>query len=141
MVRLMEIQELPTVLEMWKVINKEAHPFIGEDYWDNQDETMIQTFGNANVYVYVEHDVIKGFAFVVEGYYLGGVFVEDKARRRKFGTELVNFIKSRYDELVINIYDENKSAQSFITSLGFSKEETEIEEATGVSETTYAWFE
>lgn len=140
MVRLMEIQELDTVVTMYIALNKEANPFIEKTYWDTLQDTMVETLGNSNVYVYDEHDVIKGFTFVVEGYYLGGVFVEEAARRRQFGTELVSFVKSRYDELVVSVYDQNETAKAFVESLGFAAEESEIEEQTGALETTYAWF-
>ena len=140
MVRLMEIQELNTVLDMWTEINKEVHTFVDAQYWDEQRETMIEVLGNANVYVYDEHDVIKGFAFIVEGYYLGGVFVEAPARRRKFATGLITFIKSRYDELVVTIYEDNTLAQDFILTQGFAREESDVDEATGVNEITYGWF-
>lgn len=140
MVRLMEIQELNTVLDMWVEINKEVHTFVEAQYWEDQREVMVEVLGNANVYVYDEHDVIKGFAFVVEGYYLGGVFVEEPARRRKFATELLTLIKSRYDELVVTIYEDNKLAQDFILSQGFAREESDVDEATGAREITYGWF-
>lgn len=140
MVRLMEIQELETVLGLWFEMNQKDHDFINIDHWIELKEAMTEVLGNSNVYVYEDDEIIRGFVFVSEGYYIGALYVEDGVRRKLIGTQLIAHLKARYDELVIDVYEKNTIGRSFILSQGFSEEESKIEESTGEVETTFSWF-
>lgn len=140
MIRLMKIEEQETVLALWYQMNQKDHDFISMDYWLSLREVMETTLGNANVYVYELDQEIKGFTFIVEGFYIGGLYIEDNERRKDYATELVEYLKTRYDELVIDIYEKNTGAKAFLETVGFALEEKVLEDETQEYELTYAWY-
>ncbi|WP_323616730.1 GNAT family N-acetyltransferase [Erysipelothrix rhusiopathiae] len=124
MIRYMEIPEIDQVMEIWLQSNLEVHSFVDAAFWNDNYDNVKEMMENANIYVSVEDGVIQGFAGVTEGYYLAGIFVSKDSRNKGIGKQLLDYIKARYDELTLDVYDQNIKAQSFYKREGFVVVET-----------------
>ncbi|MBK2402095.1 MULTISPECIES: GNAT family N-acetyltransferase [Erysipelothrix] len=127
MIRYMEIPEIEQVMKIWLECNLEVHSFMEATYWTDNYDTVKEMMENSNIYVSVEEGVIQGFAGVTEGYYLAGIFVLKDYRNKGIGKQLLDYIKTRYDELTLDVYDHNKQAQNFYKREGFVVVETHPE--------------
>ena len=54
MIRLFEFRDLERIMEIWLEGNLKAHPFIKEEYWRQNYETVRSVLPNAEVYVFEE---------------------------------------------------------------------------------------
>ena len=52
MIRLFEFRDLDRIMEIWLEGNLTAHPFIKEEYWKQNYETVRSMLPNAEVYVF-----------------------------------------------------------------------------------------
>ncbi|AYV33944.1 GNAT family N-acetyltransferase [Erysipelothrix rhusiopathiae] len=138
MIRYMEIPEIDQVMEIWLKCNLEVHSFVDASFWNDNYDSVKEMMENANIYVSVEDGVIQGFAGVTEGYYLAGIFVSKDSRNKGIGKQLLDYIKARYDELTLDVYDQNIKAQSFYKREGFVVVETHND---GPTEHTMVWPE
>lgn len=111
MIRKMQQTELEAVSKIWLEGNLEAHNFINPSYWINHLPAVEEQFKEADIFVFVDEQV-EGFAGM-SGNYLAGIFVAKSSRDHGIGKQLVNFLKTRYDELTLDVYDKNIRAKEF----------------------------
>ncbi|CAM2819241.1 N-acetyltransferase [Erysipelothrix tonsillarum] len=141
MIRYMEIPEINRVMEIWLQSNLDAHSFVDPSYWTDNYDLVKEMMENANIYVCEEDGIIQGFAGVMEGYYLAGIFVDKSMRSKGIGKQLLDYLKTRYDELTLDVFDQNPKAQSFYKREGFTTVESANNEETGHLEHTMVWPE
>lgn len=90
MIRLMRVEELHTVLALA----------------DDEAKTLKDVLPHSNVYLYEENNNITGFTFVIEGYFIAGMYFEDKENKKNKETitkALIEHLKEKYDELLIHV--------------------------------------
>ncbi|MEG0328208.1 MAG: N-acetyltransferase [Erysipelothrix sp.] len=141
MIRLMEIPEIDEVMDLWINTNFEVHDYVDSSYWRENYDSFKEMLENANIYVSVDNNRINGFAGVLGGHYLSGIFVDSISRNNGVGKELMNHLKERYDELTLNVYQQNKKAIKFYEREGFVVIDEDVEEETNIPEFTMAWPE
>lgn len=76
MIRLFEFRDLDRIMEIWLEGNLKAHPFIKEEYWRQNYETVCSVLPNAEVYVFEEDGVVQGF-IGMDAEYIAGLFVAE----------------------------------------------------------------
>lgn len=81
MIRKFKLNELDDVLKIWFDTNIEAHDFIQKEYWTENYDLVKQMLPSADIYVYDENNVIKGFIGIVEENYIAGLFVKKEYQR------------------------------------------------------------
>ena len=125
MVRLMTISELDSVLKLVK----------------EQDlNTLREALPHLNVYVYEEEGHIKGFTYILDGYCIGDLIVEDASLKGSIEQELLEVLKSKYDELLINISEDDSYLKAILESISFAFEETYLDESSGETLHSYAFY-
>ena len=79
MIRLFEFRDLDRIMEIWLEGNLKAHPFIKEEYWRQNYETVRSEMPNAEVYVFEEGGEVQGF-IGMDAEYIAGLFVAEGHR-------------------------------------------------------------
>lgn len=132
-IQLMDVSETPEVMELWK---KEMIQLTNlEDEINLFAQTVEETLGHANVYLVKENKKIMSFATVLEGFYISDFFYQSE----DIGRELIDNLKTRYDELQIDLHHKHP-ANSLLEELGFHKLEHGEHDVLGFEEIQYEWL-
>lgn len=124
------INKLEEVMKIWLETNIDAHDFICKEYWIKNYDLVRELLKEADVYIFEEEDVVKGFIGVVENNYIGGIFVKKEYQRDGVGQRLIDFCKATYSCLTLNVFIKNKRAINFYNKNGFVVLEELINEDT-----------
>jgi putative acetyltransferase len=138
MIRDFEKQDLDKVMELWLETNISAHSFIEKKYWIENFEVVKNIMPNANIYIYEETDVIQGFAGLMDNY-IAGIFVSEKLQSKGIGEKLLDYIKSKYSQLSLNVYKNNERAVKFYLREGFLISNEQVDKNTGEIELEMRW--
>ena len=110
--------DINRVMDIWLRANLEAHNFVDPSYWKDNFAVVKQEIQNADVFVVEVKNEIVGFAGLKEDY-LAGIFFDQKVRHQGLGTELLNYLKQRYSQLILDVYQKNLAAVNFYQKNGF----------------------
>ena len=140
MIRKFREDDTVKVMTIWTKGNFKAHPFIEKDYWlENFNKVKEEYLWKAETYVYTEDDEIKGFISLLDGGYIGALFVKTDNLRQGIGKRLLNYVKEKYDKLTLNVYERNVDATLFYVAMGFKNKKIQIDENTGEKEYIMEW--
>ena len=140
MIRKFKEDDTVKVMTIWTKGNFKAHPFIEKDYWlENFNKVKEEYLWKAETYVYTEDDEIKGFISLLDGGYIGALFVKIDSLRQGIGKRLLNYVKEKYDKLTLNVYEKNVDATLFYVAMGFKNKKIQIDENTGEKEYIMEW--
>ena len=140
MIRKFKEDDTVKVMTIWTKGNFKAHPFIEKDYWlENFNIVKEEYLWKAETYVYTEDDEIKGFISLLDGGYIGALFVKTDSLRQGIGKRLLNHVKEKYDKLTLNVYEKNVDATLFYVAMGFKNKKIQIDENTGEKEYIMEW--
>ena len=132
MIRLFEFRDLDRIMEIWLEGNLTAHPFIKEEYWKQNYETVRSMLPNAEVYVFEEDGEVQGF-IGMDAEYIAGLFVAEGHRGQGIGHQLSSEVK-RKKRLSLHVYEKNIGAVAFYRAEGFRVENRMAEKETGEQE-------
>lgn len=138
MIRELQISDIEQVMKLWLCGNKDAHYFIQEEYWSSHFDEVQEALLQAKVFVYDTDGKIQGFIGMVNEY-IAGIFVDKNYRSTGIGTQLLNFVKQKYDTLSLSVYEKNARAVEFYHREGFSILSEGIDENTGEKEYSMFW--
>lgn len=110
--------DINRVMDIWLQANLEAHNFVDPNYWKDNFAVVKQEIQSADVFVVEVKNEIVGFAGLKEDY-LAGIFFDQKVRHQGLGTELLNYLKHRYPQLILDVYQKNLAAINFYRKNGF----------------------
>jgi putative acetyltransferase len=132
--------EIDEVMELWLSVNIDAHDFIHKKYWlDNYDVVKKQYIPLAKTYVYKENDEIKGFISILEGSFIGALFVKADRQGQGIGRKLLDYSKRIYLKLELAVYVENIHAIAFYQKCDFKKIIEQNNESSGIKEYIMMW--
>lgn len=132
MIRLFEFRDLDRIMEIWLEGNLNAHPFIKEEYWRQNFETVRSVLPNAEVYVFEEDGEVQGF-IGMDAEYIAGIFVAEGHRGQGIGHQLISEVK-RKKRLSLHVYEKNTGAVAFYRAEEFRIENSMTEKETGEQE-------
>lgn len=138
MIREFETNDIDTIMSIWLNSNIEAHDFIHEDYWKSHYDFVEKELTKARIYVYEDHYQILGFAGMM-GNYLAGIFVSKEHRSTGIGKCLLDYIKKRYPDISLNVYQKNEQAVNFYLREGFIIKNEGIDEDTKEKDYVMKW--
>ncbi|MBO0440092.1 N-acetyltransferase [Candidatus Enterococcus ikei] len=130
-------RELEEILNIWLTSNIEAHPFIPENYWQENLNLVREQLPQAEIYVYLKNDKIIAFLGMVETY-IAGIFVYNSYRSQGIGQQLLQEAKSQYNTLTLSVYAKNQNALHFYQKQGFQLVNKQID-ATNELEYELIW--
>ncbi len=131
-------EDLAKVMEIWLNANFQAHDFITHEYWISNYNMVEKNLPKAEVYVYEDENMIKGFVGVDNGY-IAGLFISSNQQSKGLGKELLEAVKSKYKELKLRVYKNNVRAVYFYQREGFEIIEKRVDKNTGELEYLMIW--
>jgi len=134
MIKNLSMNKLEEVMRIWLETNIDAHDFIDKKYWIQNYDLVKELLKEADVYIFEENDVIKGFVGIVENNYIGGIFVKKNYQREGIGKKLIDFCKNKYSYLTLHVLKKNHKAINFYNKNDFMILDELINEDTKESE-------
>lgn len=140
MIREKEARDTPIIMDIWLRANIQAHPFLTESYWqDNQSIVEQQYLPIADTLVAEIEGRIAGFISIIENSFIGALFIDPKEQGKGLGASLIQAAKERYSCLELGVYAENERAVSFYARCGFAIKSKQPNEDSGHMEYTMIW--
>ena len=109
-----------------------------EEYWHSHFDEVQEALLQAKVLVYDIDGNIQGFIGLMNEY-IAGIFVDKSCRSTGIGTQLLTYVKEKYDTLSLSVYQQNSRAVAFYHREGFSILSEGVDEDTGEKEYTMFW--
>ena len=113
MIKELNLNQLDEVMKIWLDANIDAHDFIPKEYWIDNFDLVKQMLPSADIYVFDENNVIKGFIGIIDQGYIAGIFVKKQYQREGIGQKLLEYCKSKYPYITLNVFMKNKNALNF----------------------------
>lgn len=135
MIKRLEAYEIEEVMQIWLKTNIVAHNFINKEYWiKNYTIVKNQYLPIAETFLYKEDNIIKGFISIIDGNFIGALFVLEEYQRRGIGKDLINYCKSIYKSLSLSVYKDNRNSIEFYKFCGFRIIKERVNEDSGLLE-------
>ena len=138
MIRKLRKADINKVADIWLDTNIKAHYFIPAQYWKRNFDLVKELLLQATVYVYEDKQEIQGFVGLSDEY-IEGFFVSAEMQSQGIGKILLNYVKGKRNNLLLNVYQKNTRAISFYQREGFEIQCNGIDEATGERDYAMAW--
>ena len=138
MIRELRKADIDKVADIWLDTNIRAHDFIPAQYWESNFESVKELLPHATVYVYEDDQGIQGFLGLNDEY-IEGIFVSDGMQSQGIGRLLLNYAKTKRNELRLNVYRKNTRAIAFYQREEFKILCSVIDEATGEKDHVMEW--
>lgn len=138
MIRIFQNTDLDEVACIWLNANLDAHAFIPASYWTGWFPTVREQLSQAEVYVCEENNTLLGF-IGLDGENIAGIFVQEGARSRGVGHQLLSHVKSIRSRLYLHVYEKNTRALAFYQREGFRLLQACTDEDTREAELVMVW--
>lgn len=138
MIKKFEIEDLDEIMNIWLETNISAHGFIKASYWKENFEMVEEMMMSSEIYLYKEDNKIYGFIGLIDDY-IAGIFIKDKYQSRGIGKNLLDYVKSNRNRLLLSVYNKNNRAIEFYKREGFIIVENEIDEVNNEKEFVMEW--
>ena len=138
MIRKLRKADINKVADIWLDTNIKAHYFIPAQYWKRNFGLVKELLLQATVYVYEDKQEIQGVVGLSDEY-IEGIFVSAEMQSQGIGKILLNYVKGKRNNLLLNVYQKNTRAISFYQREGFEIQCNGIDEATGERDYVMAW--
>lgn len=135
MIRELNNKEIDIIMDIWKDTTIKAHDFIPKDYWEKSYDVVKNTYiPMADTFVYEDKSGIKGFISIINGEFIGALFVNINNQGLGIGKELINYALKKYGQLDLAVYKDNKKSVEFYLNRGFSIIKEQPNEDSGFNE-------
>ncbi len=135
-------EQIRKIMRIWENSVIKAHKFIPKAYWkENYSVVKEKYLPAAQTYVFKEQDIIQGFISILDGKFIGALFVGIEYQRKGIGEKLLQFALKKYGNLRLAVYKKNKGAVDFYKKNGFAVIKERINEETKESEYIMAFEE
>ena len=138
MIRHFRAEDINNIMQLWLDTNIQSHSFINRKYWQDNFAAVKEAILQATVYVCEQDGQIQAF-IGLSGNYIAGLFVSKDFQSKGIGRLLLDYSKSKYNELTLRVYKKNDRALKFYLREKFSISESSIDENTGETELTMMW--
>ncbi len=138
MIRHFRAEDINNIMQLWLDTNIQSHSFINRKYWQDNFAAVKEAILQATVYVCEQDGQIQAF-IGLSGNYIAGLFVSKDFQSKGIGKLLLDYSKSKYNELTLRVYKKNDRALKFYLREKFSISESSIDENTGETELTMMW--
>ncbi|WP_163193576.1 N-acetyltransferase [Clostridium thermarum] len=140
MIKQLNNSHINKVMDIWLKSNIIAHHFIPEDYWlKNYELVKSEYIPISKTFVYEEEDELKGFISIINGSFIGALFVSEAYQGQGIGKKLLNYCKQLYPSLDLCVYEDNINAVEFYKAGGFEVVRQQLNEDSGFKEYLMRW--
>lgn len=139
-IREFKSEDIDRVMSIWLESTIEAHNFISAEYWKiNYEVVKNQYIPMSETYIYEEDKVIRGFISIIEGSFIGALFVDVKDQGNGVGKSLIDYVKEKYKKLSLAVYKDNINAYEFYKKQEFVALVEQSNEDNGYLEVIMEW--
>ena len=138
MIREFQRSDTERVMKLWLSGNIDAHSFVPEEYWCSHFNEVQKALLQAKIFVYDIDGKVQGFIGLMKEY-IAGIFVDKNCRSTGIGTQLLTYVKEKYDTLSLSVYQQNFRAVAFYQRAGFLILSEGTDEDTGKKEYMMFW--
>lgn len=118
-------------MTVWLRSSSLAHPFLNAEFVQKVESDMRNLYiPNSETVVFQEGEIVVGFISMI-GNEIGGLFVLPDHHAKGIGTQLVNFIRKDFEELVVEVFEKNSIGRRFYDKMGFQLLNQYTHEETG----------
>ena len=128
------------IMMLWLKESVAAHSFIPQSCWDTC-ANMVKTklLPCAETFVFCDKHQIKGFVSLLDGNYIGALFVRTDCQKRRIGRKLLEYVRRRRPQISLRTYVQNERAIRFYRRCGFKIVAENIDNNTGAPEVLLIW--
>lgn len=138
MIRKYKKEDLDKVMSIWLNANIQVHEFIPKEYWYDAFDKVKDILPKAEVYVYENEMVVKGFVGM-EDNYIAGIFVSNDVQSKGIGKMLLRKCQGLHARLTLKVYKKNRRAVQFYLREGFIIDHEEKDYNTEEEEYVMVW--
>lgn len=130
-VRPYHINDLESVLAAWESATAVAHPFLTEDFLNQERHNIPNVYlPNAETWVAEQNGNVVGFIALI-GNEVGAIFVDATLHNGGIGTALMDKAKDLRGDLEVEVFEANSIGRQFYAKSGFRPLSESIHEQTG----------
>lgn len=140
MIKEFDAIDMDEVMKLWLHTNITAHHFIPENYWrSNYSIVKTQYMPMAKTFVYQDESVIKAFISILDGSFIGALFVATEYQGQGIGLTLINHCKTLYPKLELAVYVDNIGGVNFYKHCNFEIRFEQRNADSGFNEYLMCW--
>lgn len=123
--------DISGVLSSWENASRIAHPFLTEEFLDNERYNIPNVYmPNADTWVAEIDKAVVGFVALI-GNEVGAIFVEPDFQGSGVGKALMDKAQEIHGDLEVEVFQANAIGRQFYSSYGFEQLLEKIHEETG----------
>ena len=131
MIRPYADDDLEDVLDAWYRASLIAHPFLSEEFLENERRQIAeQWIPVAETVVYETEERVVAFLAMV-GSEVGGIFVDPDYQGRGIGRALMDHARSSHPVLELDVFEANSVGRRFYDAYGFAFVDRHMNEEAG----------
>ena len=131
MIREYEKKDLEELLDAWYFASKVAHPFVSEDFLEQERKNIVTVhLPNAETWVYEQNGAVIGFIALI-GNEVGAIFLDPKFHGKGIGRALMDHARSLREVLELDVFKDNVIGRNFYKKYGFIEEYEHIHKESG----------
>ncbi|AXK50715.1 N-acetyltransferase [Spiroplasma alleghenense] len=138
MIRKFIKNDIDQVMSIWLQTNLKTHSYIEEKYWNQNYDIVKKLIPKAKVFVFIDKSEIVGFIGVAKNY-VAGIFVKKQFQSIGVGSQLLDYVFKKYNNLKLKVYNKNQKAINFYLRHGFEIIEEYVDEETLEKEIEMQW--
>ena len=120
MIRSATIEDHPQIIELWERSVRATHHFLPEDYLNEIKLLLPTILPHADVYVFEDNDVIKGFTGVAEKK-MEMLFIDPASIGKGYGRMLAEFCIHTLHADKVDVNEQNEQAVKFYKKMGYQQ--------------------
>lgn len=130
-VREYRAEDLDAVLAAWENATRLAHPFLTEEFLDQERDNIPNLYlPNAETWVIEQEGQVIGFIALL-GNEVGAIFVEPEFHDTGAGKALMDKAQELRGDLEVEVFEANSIGRNFYQRYGFTPLSESIHEPTG----------
>lgn len=123
--------DLDSVLSSWEVATRLAHPFMTDEFIDQERINVAEIYmPNTDTWVVEIEGNVEGFIALM-GNEVGAIFLQTKFHGKGAGKLLMDKAQELHGDLEVEVFKENSIGRKFYSQYGFKILEEKLHEPTG----------
>lgn len=130
-IRQYQESDLSGVLSSWENASRLAHPFVSEEFLNEERHNIPNMYlPNADTWVVERDNQVIGFIALI-GNEVGAIFVEPKFHGTGAGRQLMDKARKLHTDLEVQVFEDNPIGRRFYSKYGFKPMSERVCERTG----------
>ena len=123
--------DLESVLSLWEVATRMAHPFMTDEFIAQEKHNVAEIYmPNTDTWVVEIEGNVEGFIALM-GNEVGAIFLHPTLHGKGIGKALMDKAQEIHGNLEVEVFKENAIGRNFYSQYGFEFMEEKFHEATG----------